>query len=91
MMHQWCADSWTAGELIRFPPALSMAMGSGRPGLIKLNAVDLSQRWLSVHKDHLEIKLAISPQLLVFSAQVRKYTKNAKANIRHIKEIKKKK
>lgn len=62
MMHQWCVCSWTVGSLTRFPPVMNMASALGRHGQIKLNAVDLSQHWPSVHKHHLQIKLAMTLQ-----------------------------
>lgn len=55
---------------------MSMAMALGKPGVNKLNAVGRSQIWLSVHRDHLETKLATPLQLLVLYAQVRNYEKS---------------
>lgn len=70
-MPQWCAGSWTVGRLIRLPPWLSLGTAQDKPLSIKLNAMDLSLHWISANNDHLEIKRATSPLLLVLSAQVR--------------------
>lgn len=78
MMHQWCVCSWTVGSLTRFPLVMNMALAPGRHGQIKLNAVDSSQHWPSVHKHHLQIKFAMPLQLLGCSAQVGIKTNDSK-------------
>lgn len=77
MMEWWCADSWAAEASISLPPLMNLAMEQDRLGLIKLNAMEWSQHWLSASKDHIETELATAPQLLVLSAQVRKYTQRS--------------
>lgn len=70
-MPRWCADSWTAGRLIRLPPHLSMGKAQDKPSLSKLNAVEQSLRWPSVRRDHSETERATPLRSLALFAQVR--------------------
>lgn len=73
MTHQWRADSLTVEDPISSPPRTSMVSATDTPGSIRLNAVEWSQLWPSVHTDPSETKPATLHQLLVLSAQVRQY------------------
>lgn len=70
---QWRADSLTVEEPISSPPRTSMVSATGTPGSIRLNAMEWSRLWPSVHTDPSETKPATLHQLLVLSAQVRQY------------------